>query len=107
MVYVPMIFLHLFKKVQKKITFYKVYIESGFLKVIMTGLDDYISMDIIGEGSFGRVYKARKKNTGFTVAIKFITKHGKSEKDLRNLRQEIRILRKLKHDNIILMFDAF
>ena len=39
--------------------------------------------------------------------MKFITKHGKSEKDLRNLRQEIRILRKLKHENIILMFDAF
>ena len=70
-------------------------------------MDNYHVLEHIGEGSFGKVYKARRKNTGFTVAMKFITKHGKSEKDLRNLRQEIRILRKLKHENIILMFDAF
>jgi fused-like protein len=53
------------------------------------------------------VYKARRRNTGFTVAMKFIAKHGKSEKDLRNLRQEIGILKQLNHPNIILMFDAF
>jgi len=64
-------------------------------------------LEHIGEGSFGKVYKARRKNTGFTVAMKFISKHGKSDKDVRNLRQEIGILRKLNHDNIILMFDAF
>jgi fused-like protein len=51
--------------------------------------------------------QARRKNTGFTVAMKFINKHGKSEKDIKNLRQEIGILRKLNHENIILMFDAF
>lgn len=39
--------------------------------------------------------------------MKFINKHGKSEKDIKNLRQEIGILRKLNHENIILMFDAF
>jgi fused-like protein len=70
-------------------------------------MEQYIVLEHIGEGSFGKVYKARRRNTGFTVAMKFITKHGKSEKDLRNLRQEIGILRKLNHENIILMFDAF
>lgn len=70
-------------------------------------MENYLVLEHIGEGSFGKVYKARRKNTGFTVAMKFITKHGKSEKDLRNLRQEIGILRKLNHENIILMFDAF
>lgn len=39
--------------------------------------------------------------------MKFIVKHGKSEKDIRNLRQEIEILRQLKHENIIQMLDAF
>lgn len=33
--------------------------------------------------------------------MKFISKHGKTEKDLRNLRQEISILRELNHENII------
>lgn len=92
-------------------------------------MDNYVVLDNIGEGSFGRVYKvslatfiylyfvclinnlycikARRKNTGFTVAMKFINKHGKSEKDIKNLRQEIGILRTLDHENIILMFDSF
>jgi len=34
-------------------------------------------------------------------------KHGKSEKDIRSLRQEIEILRSLQHENIIRMSDAF
>jgi fused-like protein len=70
-------------------------------------MDNYVVLEHIGEGSFGKVYKARRKNTGFSVAMKFINKHGKSEKDIKNLRQEIGILRKLNHENIILMFDAF
>lgn len=53
------------------------------------------------------MYKGRRKHTGQTVALKFISKHGKSAKDIRNLRQEIAILRTLNHENIILMFDAF
>lgn len=32
---------------------------------------------------------------------------GKSEKDIKNLRQEIEILRQLRHENIIQMLDAF
>lgn len=39
--------------------------------------------------------------------MKFIVKLGKSEKDIRNLRQEIEILRTLKHENIIQMLDTF
>lgn len=64
-------------------------------------------IELVGEGSFGKVYKGRRKYTGKTVALKFILKHGKSEKDIHSLRQEIEILRKLKHENIIEMLDAF
>jgi fused-like protein len=39
--------------------------------------------------------------------MKFIPKYGKSEKDIKTLRQEIGILKTLNHENIILMFDAF
>jgi fused len=39
--------------------------------------------------------------------MKFIVKHGKSSKDINNLRQEIEILRNLKHENIIQMLDTF
>ena len=64
-------------------------------------------IELVGEGSFGKVYKGRRKHTGQIVALKFIVKHGKSEKDIRNLRQEIEILRALRHENIIQMLDTF
>ncbi len=54
-----------------------------------------------------QVYKGRRKFTGQITAMKFIMKHGKSEKDIKNLRQEIEILRQLRHENIIQMLDAF
>ena len=69
--------------------------------------DNYIVLERIGEGSFGKVYKGRRKHTGQTVALKFIGKPGKSERDLRNLRQEIAILSALDHDNVVKMFDYF
>ncbi|KAG8390730.1 hypothetical protein BUALT_Bualt01G0113800 [Buddleja alternifolia] len=71
------------------------------------GVENYHVIELVGEGSFGKVYKGRRKFTGQTVAMKFIPKHGKSEKDILNLRQEIEILRKLKHENIIAMLDSF
>jgi fused-like protein len=72
-----------------------------------TLLNNYHVLELIGEGSFGKVYKGRRKYTGQTVAMKFIPKKGKNEKELHNLRQEINILRKLNHENIILMLDSF
>jgi serine/threonine protein kinase len=54
-----------------------------------------------------QVYKGRRRATGQITAMKFIVKHGKSAKDIRSLRQEIEILRTLKHENIIQMLDTF
>ncbi|GAB4858190.1 hypothetical protein Ancab_009587 [Ancistrocladus abbreviatus] len=71
------------------------------------GVENYHVIELVGEGSFGRVYKGRRKHAGQTVAMQFIMKHGKSDKDIQNLRQEIEILRKLKHENIIETHDSF
>ena len=70
-------------------------------------MDNYHVLHPIGEGSFGKVFKGRRKYSGQIVALKFITKRGKTEKDLNNLRQEIDILRGLHHENIILLLDSF
>ena len=68
-----------------------------FINMISTEIafkDKYTIQDLIGSGSFGKVYKARRKFTGHIVAMKFITKKGKTEKELKNLRQEIAILQR-------------
>ncbi|GAM18589.1 hypothetical protein SAMD00019534_017640 [Acytostelium subglobosum LB1] len=70
-------------------------------------MDDYHVMELIGEGSYGRVYKCRKKYTSLIYAIKCISKSGKQEKDIKSLRQEIDILKKLSHPNIIQLVDSF
>ncbi|XP_061355510.1 uncharacterized protein LOC133300038 [Gastrolobium bilobum] len=56
------------------------------------GVENYHVIELVGEGSFGKVYKGRRKYTGQTVAMKFIMKHGKTEKDIHNLRQEIELV---------------
>ena len=72
-----------------------------------TSLDDYVIVRPCGEGSFGKVFQARRRFTGRACAMKFIPKHGKSERDLASLRQEIDIMRTLDHPNVIKMLDAF
>ncbi|CAH8496778.1 unnamed protein product [Schistosoma turkestanicum] len=71
------------------------------------GLECYTVLECIGEGSFGRVFRGRRKETGQIVAMKFIPKVGKSENALKNLKLEIEIMRSMHHTNIIEMQDSF
>lgn len=68
-------------------------------------MENYHLIQQIGEGSFGRVYKARRKYTGRMVAIKMINKRGQHEEDLEILRREIDILRKVDHPNIMRLLE--
>jgi fused-like protein len=52
-------------------------------------MENYHILERIGEGSFGKVYRGRRKYSGHIVALKFVTKQGKSARDLENLRQEV------------------
>ncbi|XP_055710475.1 serine/threonine-protein kinase fused [Phlebotomus papatasi] len=61
----------------------------------------------IGEGSFGRVYKAVEKESQNVVALKRILKTGRSSSELKNLRREYEIQMKLRHPNIIRMLESF
>ncbi|XP_022798774.1 serine/threonine-protein kinase 36-like [Stylophora pistillata] len=70
-------------------------------------MENYHVLELIGEGSFGKVYKGRKKYSGQVVALKFIPKVGRSEKELKNLQREIDIMRNLEHENIIKLLDSF
>ncbi|XP_026185072.1 serine/threonine-protein kinase 36 isoform X2 [Mastacembelus armatus] len=70
-------------------------------------MNSYHVLELVGEGSFGRVYKGRRRFTGQVVALKFMPKVGRSEKELRNLKREIEIMRDLQHPNIVQLFDSF
>ncbi|KAI3939110.1 hypothetical protein MKX01_001978 [Papaver californicum] len=66
---------------------------------------DYIVGKQIGSGSFSVVWHARHRIHGLEVAIKEIVMDRLSKKLQDNLLQEIDILRKINHPNIIRLFD--
>jgi len=68
---------------------------------------DYHVLELIGEGSFGKVHRGRRICTGEIVAMKFIPKANRLEKELRSLQREIDIMRRLKHKNIVSLLDSF
>uniref|UniRef100_A0A1A9X5F4 non-specific serine/threonine protein kinase n=1 Tax=Glossina brevipalpis TaxID=37001 RepID=A0A1A9X5F4_9MUSC len=70
-------------------------------------MNRYTVNSLIGEGSFGRVYKATRKDDDQTVAIKVISKRGRSSRELKNLRRECDIQAQLKHPNVIEMLESF
>ncbi|KAL5110750.1 Serine/threonine-protein kinase 36 [Taenia crassiceps] len=74
---------------------------------LLLSMDRYHVLECIGEGSFGRVHRGRKRYTGRTVALKFISKSDKSDRAFQNLKKEIEIMKSLNHPNIIGIVDAF
>ncbi|EEF29154.1 Cell division protein kinase, putative [Ricinus communis] len=67
------------------------------------GIDSYRRLDILGEGSYGQVFKAREIGTGKTVAVKklLITDHEEKEGFPITAIREIKILTNLHHDNVL------
>jgi len=60
----------------------------------------------LGRGGFSIVKKGVNKQTGEAFAVKIIAKN-QAEDEISLLRREIEIMRKLKHDHIIQLFDVF
>ena len=61
----------------------------------------------IGSGNFGQVYLVRHKYEGRNYAVKKIKTRDISEKDRENTEQEIRLLQKLRHPNIVAYKDSY
>ena len=65
-------------------------------------------MEQIGEGGYGKVYSYTNKQTGFKIAVKRVNLsflNGKLQKKVDALKQEIEILRKLKHKHIVRYYE--
>ncbi|CAD8080298.1 unnamed protein product [Paramecium sonneborni] len=73
---------------------------------IANPLDNYIIEQSIGKGTFGKVYRGLHKPTQQFVAIKILEKSRiEQAADFTRIQREIHILRKLRHPNIVQLYE--
>ena len=66
--------------------------------------ENYIKLKLIGRGSYGSVYKVQNKNTDTIRAMKTLQKYNSNKEEIIN---EISILKKIDHPNIIKIFEFY
>jgi hypothetical protein len=93
---------------EKLIRFNKQYMKTHNNKIPATTLEYYRYVKLIGKGAFGIATLGIHKLTGKYVAIKTIKKsYIKNEYSRRKVLQEIFILKKIRHSNIIRLLEVF
>eukprot|EP00929_Paragymnodinium_shiwhaense_P038236 TRINITY_DN20240_c0_g1_i1.p1 TRINITY_DN20240_c0_g1~~TRINITY_DN20240_c0_g1_i1.p1 ORF type:complete len:601 (+),score=91.51 TRINITY_DN20240_c0_g1_i1:86-1888(+) len=71
-------------------------------------MQKYEEIGVAGEGAYGVVLKCKEKDTGEIVAVKrFRDPEDADEEGKRIMQREIKILRALKHDNIVQVKESF
>ncbi|KAJ1719905.1 hypothetical protein LPJ53_005408 [Coemansia erecta] len=70
-------------------------------------VERYILLQLIGEGQYGKVYKAVYRPSGVVVAMKIINKTGRKLVEIETYREEMRLLTQLEHRNIIRLIEYF
>ena len=66
----------------------------------------YKRQELLGEGHFAKIYKGEKRSDGSEVAMKIIKKNIEELK-VEELREEIEIMKRLSHPNIVEFKDSF
>ena len=70
-------------------------------------MEAYELLGTIGEGTYGVVLKARHKESGQIVAIKKFKESDDTEEVRKTALREVRILKQLRHDNIVGLLEVF
>lgn len=69
--------------------------------------DKYEETFLIGEGTYGWVYRGKRKNTNESVAIKKFKTSKEGEGISVTACREIALLRELKHENVVSLLDIY
>lgn len=76
--------------------------------IIYKPISDYYDLgEEIGKGGFSIVYIAVKKGSGEEFAVKCIKKKMVEGDDVKLLRREIQIMKKLNHPNILKLYEVY
>ncbi|CED82512.1 pkinase-domain-containing protein [Phaffia rhodozyma] len=67
--------------------------------------ETYQKIAQVGEGTYGKVYKARNNETGLYVALKRIRMEGEKEGFPVTAMREIKLLQSLNHPNVVRLFE--
>lgn len=71
-------------------------------------MNKYRILEIIGEGTYGKVFKAQSKDTGAIVAIKRFKQSEDEDQHVRKtMNREIKVLKDYKHSNVVKLHQAF
>jgi non-specific serine/threonine protein kinase/NIMA (never in mitosis gene a)-related kinase len=70
-------------------------------------MDDYDPIRLLGEGSFGKVYLMRDKKLRKFVCVKIIKIKNIPKKEREATKNEVDLLKKLNHPNIVRYIDSF
>lgn len=69
--------------------------------------DDYIFGEQIGQGGYGKVYKAVHKVTGALRAVKKLKKKLLDQNNMKYILSEFEALKKLDHPNLVKLIDHY
>lgn len=79
----------------------------GHFEIVESSNAKYEILEIVGEGAYGIVYKCRNVKNGNILAIKKFKDSEEKEFTRKTILREVKILRALKHENIVTLKDGF
>src|SRR5579862_5144705 len=80
------------------------HLKNGTHKDLIIG--PYILLEELGQGGMGKVYKARHRRLDRMVALKVINPLAMSGEAVKRFHQEAVAIARLRHPNIVLLYDA-
>ncbi|CAH8672007.1 unnamed protein product, partial [Schistosoma haematobium] len=70
-------------------------------------MEKYENLGLVGEGSYGMVIKCKNKKSGRIVAIKKFIDSEDDQHVKKIALREIRMLKQLRHDNLVNLLEVF